>query len=164
MDVYDGRDVLGWAPSGPFCLNWDCGDLWVFVVVDEEGLRWVGVLIGEVLLWPLPFAPGHPHPGPLPLSGRGDVFLVGDGFSWRIGLWDAGFDEWWFLGESVILRRFASLPSQHLPGPFSNGPYGHPPLFVGGGLGSCAPFVLRTFPPRAGETRHFPTGFLLSQE
>ena len=64
------------------CLNWD---LWDFVVADEEGLRWVGVMDGGVLLWPPPFAPGHPHPGPLPLSGRGDVFLVGDGFSWCFG-------------------------------------------------------------------------------
>ncbi len=48
MDVLDERDVLGWlwSPSGPFCLNWDLwdqGDLWDFVVADEEGLRWVGV-------------------------------------------------------------------------------------------------------------------------
>ena len=26
--------------------------------------------------------------------------------------------------ESVILRRVAALPSQPLPGPFTNGPYG----------------------------------------
>ncbi len=36
----------------------------------------------------------------------------------------------------------SSLPSQPLPGPFSNGPYG-----------VDAPFVLRTFPPLVGETR-----------
>ncbi len=71
------------------CLNWDSwdwmGDLWDFVVADDVGLRWVALLVVWV---PRPFVrPGHPHPGPLPLSGRGDVFLVGDGFSWRKRLW-----------------------------------------------------------------------------
>ena len=45
-----------------------------------------------------------------------------------------GVGEWWFLGESITLRRFASLPSQLLPGPFTNGPYGVAPIiscFVG---------------------------------
>ena len=60
------------------CLNWD---FWGFVVADEEGSRWVGVMDGGVLLWPLPFAPGHPHPGPLPLSGRGDFVHSCWGFS-----------------------------------------------------------------------------------
>ena len=36
---------------------------------------------------PRPFVrPGHPHPDPLPLSGRGDVFLVDGGFSWGLGV------------------------------------------------------------------------------
>ncbi len=30
------------------------------------------------------------------------------------------------LGEAIILRRVASLPSEPLPGPFTNGPYGGP--------------------------------------
>ena len=35
-----------------------------------------------------------------------------------------GVGEWWFLGESITLRRFASFPSQPFPGPFTNGLYG----------------------------------------
>ena len=51
----------------------------------------VEVALGESCC-PLPFAPGHPHPGPLPLSGRGDLFIAGDGFSWRKRLWE--WDCW----------------------------------------------------------------------
>ncbi len=58
-----------------------------------------------------PFRPGRPHPGPLPLSGRGDVCIVGGGFGWCLGgVWECvievrGFGEWRFLRESVTLRR-----------------------------------------------------------
>ena len=62
------------------------------------------------------------------------------------------------FGASIILRRDASLPSQPFPGPFSNSPYGHPPLSLRSRAPFAlrkgrTPFVLRTFPPRAGETR-----------
>ena len=30
---------------------------------------------------------------------------------------------WWLLALTIILQRDASLPSQYLLGPFSNGPY-----------------------------------------
>ena len=36
---------------------------------------------------PLPFVrPGCPHPGPLPLSGRGDTSVVDGGSSWCFGV------------------------------------------------------------------------------
>ncbi len=49
-------------------LNWDSGDSWDFVggLVCCLG-RWLFAV-------PHPFVrPGHPHPGPLPLSGRGET-------------------------------------------------------------------------------------------
>ena len=63
------------------CLNWDFwdwGDFWDFVVL----VVW-GVGLGASV-WPLPFALGHPHPGPLPPSGRGDASVV-DGV--LVGVW-----------------------------------------------------------------------------
>ncbi len=64
---------LGFWGFGVGCLG-DCG-----------GLRWW--LFGV----PHPFVrPGHPHPGPLPPSGRGNVLIVGDGFSWGLGRWGDG--------------------------------------------------------------------------
>ncbi len=32
---------------------------------------------------PRPFVPGHPHPDPLPLSGRGELSSLGDGYETR---------------------------------------------------------------------------------
>ncbi len=68
------------SPAGPFCLNWD---FWDFVV-EKKVLRWVGVMDGGVVLWPLPFAPGHPHPNPLPPSGRGDTCMLDGGCNWWV--------------------------------------------------------------------------------
>ena len=54
------------------------------------------------------------------------MFLVDVGFGWCFGAVEGcrGLGEWVLVGESVFLRRGASLPLQPLPGPFSNGPYG----------------------------------------
>ena len=60
-----------------FCLNRDSWD-WRGIL-GILLLRCRGIALGWGVLAP-PFRPGHPHPGPLPPSGRGDVFLVGDGF------------------------------------------------------------------------------------
>ena len=67
------------------------------------GLRW-GILPGPSLP-PLPLTPA------LSPEGRGGFVHSRRGFSWGFG--GVG-RKMWFLGESIILRRFASLPSQPL--------------------------------------------------
>ncbi len=78
-----------------------------------------------------PFAPGHPHPGPLPLSGRGDSSVVGDGFSWRKRFWEDVVVFGCVRRSAKGAGRFETCP---YPGPFSNGPYGLPPPVVHDGV------------------------------
>ncbi len=59
--------------------------MWLF-----RGGCWVGEIDGGAFLWPLPFAPGCPHPSPLPPSGRGDTSIVGM-CAWWMGVLSGGF-------------------------------------------------------------------------
>ena len=103
---------VGWGFCGiigvavPLCLNWDFwdwGDLWDFVVADEEGLRWVALLF--VWVAPPVCPPRLPSPWPSPAERERGFrswlieVLVGVGVCGR-SVW---FGEWWFLGECVVL-------------------------------------------------------------
>ena len=87
------------------------------------GLWWVGVV------WPRPSPRPHPRPLSRP-AGEGGLF-VADGFGWCLG-GVGGLVV--FEGESVFLRRCASLPSR-LHGPFTNGPYGVAAFLLSEGVG-----------------------------
>ena len=92
--------------------------MWLF-----GGLRWVGVVDGGVLLWPLPFVPGCPHPGPLPPSGRGDLSIMDGCCSWWV--WEC---------RGVVVFIFGLVGVGGFPPRRA-----YPAVFVGV-LGSRAPF------------------------
>ena len=131
---------------------------------------------------------GGGNPVTLPLDSgcrRNDESVAGDGVGW-----------WFWFGESLFLRRCASLPSRCLgrsrtaptgcgsrfwlgwwlfavPRPFARPGRPHPgpsrphnpyERVLLASVVPRSPFVLRTFPPRAGEGPGPALGFLLSPE
>ena len=112
-----------------------CFEEFLYVCLSE--LRcWEWMCVGRVRLAP-PFRSSSPLLSPTQRK-RGTCVVEG-GFSWSLRVWGSRF--FWCLHHSA---KGASLPSQPLPGPFTNGPYGiaAPMLFMDIPLGIALPRVL----------------------